>query len=387
MQKGKLMATNEAFITPSVLKWAINRAGVSVDSIHKKADKWVSGEARPTFPQAIELAKKLQIPFGYLWLKEPPHEEEIIPDLRTIDNLTNPELSLELKTLLRETKHKQQWFKDYLLENNEAIRGVVGRFSINSDTDEIARDISEKLKANQVVAKNKRKDDVLRYFIKQAEFLNILVMKNKNLGATKKELSLSEFRGFAIYDDIAPLVFINTRDTKAAQIFTLLHELAHLWIGESGISDLKTENATEIELKCNEIAARVLMPEHEIRQVLNGQNIETCLSEVADVFSVSTLSILNRARTLNLIDHSLYNRLYAQELSRIDSIIRSEQGSASGFAPPQKLARSRNGDLFSFAVAEAVLNNKESYTKAARLLGYNKFDIVEKVAKEFKLIR
>ena len=72
-------------------------------------------------------------------------------------------------------------------------------------------------------------------------------MINKCLGATKKSLNLSEFRGFAIYDDIAPLVFINSNDSKAAQIFTLIHELAHLWIGQSGISDLKQENATMVE--------------------------------------------------------------------------------------------------------------------------------------------
>ena len=382
------MRTNEAFITPSVLEWAIKRAGVSAESIHKKAEQWVSGKARPTFNQAIDLAKTLQIPFGYLWLKEPPREQEIIPDLRTIGNTANPERSLTLKTLLRDAKFKQEWFKDYLTENNIVVERAVGQFTINDDIDEIATDIAEKLKASDVVAKGKRKDDVLRYFIKKAEKLNILVMKNKTLGATKNRLSLSEFRGFAIYDAAAPLVFINSNDSAAAQIFTLMHELAHLWIGQSGISNLETEGASEVELKCNEIAARILMPEVKIRQFFSNGNAANLLNEASSAFSVSPLSILNRIRNLGLIAHDAYRELYAREqreFSRAQT--HNDAEDPRGFAPPQKLVRSRNGDLFSFAVVDAVLNGKESYTNGARLLDYRKINIVEKVGKEFGMLK
>ena len=383
------MAGNEALITPSVLEWAIKRAGVSVESAHKKAAQWISGEAKPTFKQAMDIAKKLQIPFGYLWLKEPPKEREIIPDLRTIGNLANPELSLELKTLIKDMKYKQGWFKEYLIENNIAVKRIVGQFTKDDDVDKIARDIAEKLEASVVVAKGKRKDDVLKHFIKKAEKLNILVMKNKNLGATKKRLSLSEFRGFAIYDDLAPLVFINSNDSMAAQVFTLMHELAHLWIGQSGISNLEIENATAVELKCNEIAARILMPEVKIRQFFSNNNVANLLNEAANAFSVSTLSILNRIRNLDLITHDAYGELYSREQHKFERtrMLDGNTEESRGFAPPQKMVRSRNGDLFSFAVVEAVLNGKESYTNGAILLDYKKFDIVEKVGKEFKLLK
>lgn len=162
------MAGNEALITPGVLEWAIKRAGVSVESIHKRAAQWISGEAKPTFKQAMDIAKKLQIPFGYLWLKEPPKEREIIPDLRTIGNITSPEQSLELKTLLRDTKFKQGWFREYLIENNIDVERIVGQFTKDDDVDKIARDIAEKLETSVVVAKGKSKDDLLKYFIKKA---------------------------------------------------------------------------------------------------------------------------------------------------------------------------------------------------------------------------
>lgn len=380
-----MMRTNEAFITPSVLEWAIKRAGVSAESIHKKAEQWVSGKARPTFKQAVDIAKTLQIPFGYLWLKEPPKEKEIIPDLRTIGNTSNPEHSLELKTLISNTKFKQEWFKEYVIENSIHIDRVVGKFSIDSSSDDIALDIIKKLEADTVIAKNRKKEDVLKHFIKKAEKLNILVMKNKSLGATKKSLNLSEFRGFAIYDDIAPLVFINSNDSKAAQIFTLIHELAHLWIGQSGISDLKQENATMVELKCNEVAAKVLMPEPEIRSMFKKSGIDG-LSNMADFFSVSTLAILNRIRALGLIPYDVYTNLYSEEMNKFDEIS-IYPNKEKGFAPPQKLVRARNGDLFAFAVVDAVLNNKESYTNAVRLFDYKKFDIIEKVGKEFGILR
>ena len=110
------------------------------------------------------------------------------------------------------------------------------------------------------------------------------------------------------------------------------------------------------------------------------------LSNMADFFSVSTLAILNRIRALGLIPYDVYTNLYSEEINKFDEIsIYSNK--EKGFAPPQKLVRSRNGDLFAFAVVDAVLNNKESYTNAVRLFDYKKFDIIEKVGKEFGILR
>ena len=377
------MGKQEAFITPSILEWAINRAGVSVEHVHEKAAKWISGEARPTFKQAMDIAKKLQIPFGYLWLKVPPLEKEIIPDLRTIGNRTSTEMPLELKTTLNDIKQKQEWFKEYAKANDLLKCEIAGNFTIHDDTQKIADDIAAKLKISNIVGEKYNKDQMLKSIIEKIESLGILVMRNSIFrGNTRKKLDLNIFRGFAIFDDVVPLIFVNTNDSKAGQIFTLMHELAHLWIGESGISDLDIQNSNDIEIFCNEIAAKVLMPDIKIRQTFKTFADENWLENMANQFSVSTLAILNRLKSLNLISMPEYRELYSDEQEKFNCIPKQKQ---KGAPSPEVMIKTKNGNLFTFAVTSAVLSGDETYTNGANLLGFKHTDLISKIAKEIGL--
>lgn len=376
------MRTNEAFITPSVLEWAIKRAGVSAESIHKKAEQWVSGKARPTFKQAVDLAKTLQIPFGYLWLKEPPKEQEIIPDLRTIGNGGLAQIPLELKTVVNDVKQKQEWFKEYAKTNGILKCKAIGRFKGSDDTQEIADDVTARLEIQDLVGSGCDKDRMLKNLIERIEKLGILVMRNGILrGNTKKKLNLNTFRGFAIFDEFAPLIFINTNDSKAGQIFTLMHEVAHLWIGQSGISDLDIQNHNEIELICNEIAAKILMPKTKIQEAFREFDDDRRFESIADRFGVSTLAVLNRLRSLSLLAPRRYQELYNAELERLSRIPKTRP---SGAPPPEVMVRVRNGYLFTFAVTRSVLSGDETYTNGASLLGFKNTDLINKVAKEIR---
>lgn len=376
------MRTNEAFITPSVLEWAIKRAGVSAESIHKKAEQWVSGKARPTFKQAVDLAKTLQIPFGYLWLKEPPKEQEIIPDLRTIGNGGLAQMPLELKTAVNDVKQKQEWFKEYAKTNGILKCEAIGRFKGSDDTQGIADDITARLEIQDLVGSGCDKDRMLKNLIEKIEKLGILVMRNSILrGNTKKKLNLDTFRGFAIFDEFAPLIFINTNDSKAGQIFTLMHEVAHLWIGQSGISDLDIRENNKIELACNEIAAKILMPKTKIQKAFGEFGEDRWLERIADRFSVSALAVLNRLRSLNLLAPSRYQELYDAELEKFSRIPKTRP---SGAPPPEVMVRVRNGYLFTFAVTSSVLSGDETYTNGASLLGFKNTDLINKVAKEIR---
>lgn len=376
------MRTNEAFITPSVLEWAIKRAGVSAESIHKKAEQWVSGKARPTFKQAVDIAKTLQIPFGYLWLKEPPKEQEIIPDLRTIGNGGLAQIPLELKTIVNDVKQKQEWFKEYAKTNGILKCEAIGRFKGSNDTQKIADDVTARLEIQDLVGSGCDKDRMLKNLIEKIEKLGILVMRNSILrGNTKKKLNLDTFRGFAIFDEFAPLIFINTNDSKAGQIFTLMHEVAHLWIGQGGISDLDIQNHNEIELICNEIAAKILMPKTKIQKAFREFNDDMRLERIADRFSVSTLAVLNRLRSLSLLAPRRYQELYDAELGRLSRIPKTRP---SGAPPPEVMVRVRNGYLFTFAVTSSVLSGDETYTNGASLLGFKNTDLINKVAKEIR---
>lgn len=376
------MRTNEAFITPSVLEWAIKRAGVSAESIHKKAEQWVSGKARPTFKQAVDIAKTLQIPFGYLWLKEPPKEQEIIPDLRTIGNGGLAQIPLELKTVVNDVKQKQEWFKEYAKTNGILKCEAIGRFKGSDDTQEIADDVTARLEIQDLVGSGCDKDRMLKNLIERIEKLSILVMRNSILrGNTKKKLNLDTFRGFAIFDEFAPLIFINTNDSKAGQIFTLMHEVAHLWIGQSGISDLDIRENNKIELACNEIAAKILMPKTKIQKAFREFDDDRRFERIADRFSVSTLAVLNRLRSLDLLAPSEYRELYDAELEKFSRI---PEKKSKGAPPPEVMVRVRNGYLFTFAVTSSVLNGDETYTNGASLLGFKNTDLINKVAKEIR---
>ena len=377
-----MMRTNEAFITPSVLEWAIKRAGVSAESIHKKAEQWVSGKARPTFKQAVDIAKTLQIPFGYLWLKEPPKEQEIIPDLRTIGNGGLAQIPLELKTVVNDVKQKQEWFKEYAKTNGILKCEAIGRFKGSDDTQEIADDVTARLEIQDLVGSGCDKDRMLKNLIEKIEKLGILVMRNSILrGNTKKKLNLDTFRGFAIFDEFAPLIFINTNDSKAGQIFTLMHEVAHLWIGQSGISDSDIRENNKIELACNEIAAKILMPKTKIQKAFREFDDDRWLECIADRFSVSTLAVLNRLRSLSLLALRRYQELYNAELERLSRIPKTRP---SGAPPPEVMVRVRKGYLFTFVVTSSVLSGDETYTNGASLLGFKNTDLINKVAKEIR---
>lgn len=236
----------EAHITPRVLRWARERGNLSREAVAEKIhvgpdrlEAWEAGRARPTFRQAQDLARRFAIPFGYLFLPEPPAEAPPIPDLRTVANDPRRRLSAELTALLHDVVDKQRWYREFQEEEGASPVRLVGRFPPGSSPDVIAGDIERTLGVGALRRAAGSPDDFLRLLAGRAEETGVLVMRSGIVGNnTSRRLSVDEFRGFAISDDLAPLIFINARDAKSAQVFTCLHELAHLWIGQSGISHL-----------------------------------------------------------------------------------------------------------------------------------------------------
>ena len=222
----------EAFITPSLLLWARERRNMGIDDLAQKMKlkpdallAWEAGDGRPTFRQAQRLARTLNVPFGYLFLVSPPDQELPIPDLRTFANEQPRKPSPEFLDLLNDVLTKQQWFREYRETESAERLPFVGRYDLNDSIEAIATDIRNTLDVDDDMRRQSTNwEGFLRELIRRTEQSGILVLRSGVVeNNAHRPLDAAEFRGFAISDELAPLIFINGRDFRAAQIFTLAH--------------------------------------------------------------------------------------------------------------------------------------------------------------------
>lgn len=318
------MATKYAHINPESISWARKRAQLDVSALAKKlnvAEKklvdWEHGEERITFKQAQKVADKLLIPFGYLFLNHLHRKQLPIPDLRTLNNQGINEPSVELLKIIQIVQEQQQWYKNFLITQGAEENTFIKHFNIDSSVENIVSDMRSVLD----VATNQRKgnwDDFFRLLVKKIEAIGVMVIQKGNLGHHSKPLSIKEFRGFAIFDPIAPVIFINQADVPNARLFTLIHELAHIWIGQSGVSDASVQTDQKTEILCNAIAAEFLVPANEFFNLWHEHdNWVDNLAELKPYFHVSDWVLVRRALTLNLIAYSEYTR-YTTKLKEDD---------------------------------------------------------------------
>jgi len=388
----------QALITPDVLSWARERAQMSIDTLSaklptkaKQIEAWENGELKPTFNQAQKLARVLHVPFGYLFLSAPPNEKLPIPDLRTLKDKEQKSISVEFRDLLNDIKRKQAWYRDYAIESGEETFVYLGKFSPKDSVEKVSASIKKAL--NISIEDRKKCHDKREYFkllSDSADALGVLVMRNSIVGAnTHRHLSVDEFRGFAISDAYAPLIFINSSDANSAKIFTLVHELAHLWIDESGISSVsldKIDNAA-IENFCNAVSAEVLVPKFEFTTLWNQQeDIYMSIKTTAEYFKVSTFVTARRALNLGFIEKDVFFAFYTEATKKFTSYLREEKKSRKSGGNYYDTARTRLGNQFSRAVVVSVLEGKTLYRDGGTLLNINPSNIIN-FAKNLKVVK
>ena len=265
---------NRAYINPALLTWARQRAGLSPEQVARrvgvaagKLAAWETGESRPTLRQAETLAQKLYVPFGYLYLSQIPQLDLDLPDLRTIDGRPVSDPSPEFEEVLNNALAKQEWFREYRQEEGVEPLPFIGRFSLTNSFKEVAADLAATMQVAEIRPAAAKWETFLQSLINQAEQIGVLVLRSSIVGEnTHRPLKVAEFRGFALSDSLAPLIFLNGSDARAAQSFTLMHELAHLWLGESGVSNLNyrqngAEPSNPVERFCYRVAAAALSPD------------------------------------------------------------------------------------------------------------------------------
>lgn len=375
-------------VAPDLLRWAVERAGWDEETVARRApklDEWTAGTLQPTLKQLETFANDTHTPFGLLFLPEPPVEDLPIPDMRTIGNAAIPRPSVDLLDTIYLCQSRQEWYRNYAQENAAATLGFVGSATTATAPALIADQIREMLSFNL----NERGvfsnwEDALRRLIDRIEATGVLVMVNGIVGAnTHRVLNPQEFRGFALADPLAPLIFVNGADTKAAQIFTMIHELAHIWLGESALSDaaMASRGGINEEKWCNQVAAEVLLPLAVLRVDYHGDANTTELERLARKYRVSTLVVLKRLCDARFLDWATYQERYEAERERIMGILAARKGEDSGgnyyYTQPLRLSRQ-----FAQAVIASTFEGTTTYRDAYRLLGTKKHSTFEGLAAE-----
>jgi len=362
-------------IKSSLLSWARERAGKDLYSLERSFPKladWESGRVKPTLKQIERFAKATYTPVGYLFLEEPPEEKIPIPDFRTVQNEFTVRPSSNLLDTLYVCQQRQEWYHDYARSMGEEPLSFVGAASIKDDVVIIAARMRQFIGFD--INERKRMPtwtDALRKFIDQVDSIGIMVMcSGVVMNNNHRHLNPEEFRGFAMADPLAPLVFLNGADTKAAQMFTLAHEIAHIWLGQSAVSDVQASWISDhrVERWCNKVAAEFLVPLDLIKHDFEKDaDLQDELNRLARRFKVSTLVILRRLYDAGGITLDEFQQIYRQELARLISIV--AKGGGGNFYLTQAARVSKR---FARALIASTLEGQTLHRDAFRMLGFSK---------------
>ncbi|MDP8205747.1 MAG: ImmA/IrrE family metallo-endopeptidase [Candidatus Electryonea clarkiae] len=360
-------------VSEHVLRWAMDRSGISPSVFERKFPnirQWVEGKVQPTIRQLEELARTTSTPFGFFFLQEPPKEQLPIPHFRTISDDSTYRPSPNLLETVQIMEQRQTWMREFMREEGQKPLPFVGSINPDEDIQSITKSIRDNLGFEKGWAsKQSTWTNALDMLRRTIEMTGILVVVNGIVANnTHRKLDTNEFRGFVLVDEYAPLVFVNGADGKAAQMFTLAHELAHVWLGSSAAFDLRELRPSEdpIEQKCNKVAAEFLVAEEELRQIWpDVRNENEPFQIIARRFKISVLVAARRALDLQLINKSEFLDFYHdyQEDERRRAIKKPDGGN---FYNTQNL---RIGLRFAHAVMSAAREGRLLYKEAYHLTG------------------
>lgn len=355
-------------VNNEILSWAILRAGYTLPEFEYEMpliSKWLSGEKKPTIKQVETFARKIHLPFGYLFLDEPPIEETTIPFFRTLSKLGDT-VSLNVKDSISELQNRQNWYMQYLKENGYSPLDFVGKYSPKSNIKTLAFHIRRELGlAENWASACHSWAEALSLLIAKIEDIGINISLNGVVGNnTHRPIEVEECRGYVLVDEYAPFIFVNNQDSKSAQMFTIAHELAHIWIGKSAGFDLRQLQAANdsSEQFCDKVAAEFLVSESLLKDyAINGMHIE----KAAKYFKVSPIVIARRALDMGLLTRDEFFQFYDEYITR-DFLKEKKISSGGNFYATAKL---RIGAKFAQSINIAVKTGQLLYRDAYQLTG------------------
>ncbi|MCD6116776.1 ImmA/IrrE family metallo-endopeptidase [bacterium] len=378
-------------VQPKMLTWARQRARLNINALlnrFPKFNEWEQGVIQPTLKQLEAFAQKTHLPLGTFFLQEPPKIEIPIPDFRTMVSGLYDQPTQDLLDIIYICQQRQEWYREYLRMQQPEELGFVGKTTIKNDVIEVAADIRKTINFNLDQRLQARTwTDALRLFIDQVEKQGILVMVSGVVGSNNyRKLDLEEFRGFVLVDKFASLIFINSNDTKSAKMFTLAHELAHIWLGESGISNIQAEHIPneKTERWCNQVAAELLVPLEDLKKYYSADSkLNTEMERLARRYKVSTLVILRRIFDLGAINREDFWETWNIEFERL---LKIERRSSDGGDFYRTLGV-RISRRFASAVVSSTLEGQTLFRDAFKMLGIKKNSTFQEIVNKLGYIK
>lgn len=378
---------NRVPVSPNMLRWARERAGpdgLDLERRFPKIAEWEEGALHPTLKQLETFAQATHVPFGYLFLPEPPSERVPIPDFRTIEGRPVRRPSPNLLDTIYACQERQSWYREFAQVTRQPEVAFVGSVTVNAAPEVVARRMREELGFDLDERRNcPAWADALRLFIQQADRAGVLVMvSGVVMSNNQRTLDPNEFRGFALADRRAPLVFVNGADTKSAQMFTLAHELAHLWLGATALSDAGATPPTGYrreEVWCNKVAAELLMPLEVLRvDLIQREAVDDAVTRLSRRYKVSTLVVLRRLLDVGFIMRTTFDAAWTQEVARLREIAQ-RTGSGGDF---YRTTLSRVSRRFARALVVSTLEGQTLYRDAFRMLGVSRTETFNNLGRE-----
>jgi len=359
-------------VPPEMLLWACERAGHDVADVAERVPQlwaWVRSERQPTLKQLERLAKVTHTPLGYLFLPEPPDERLPVPDYRTVSSTATAKPSPDLLDTLYTMQRSRGWLRESVVEDGTEPLAWGGRAGVGDGPDAGGREVRRTLDLDEGWAAGVRTwQDAVGELRRAIERLGVMAVINGVVGNnTHRRLRVEEFRGFALTDPYAPLIFVNGADAKSAQMFTLAHELAHVWLGTEGVSGFDTllPGGTEVEDWCNRAAAEMLVPAREVRaRWTRVRRLPDPFDSLARAFKVSPVVAARRALDLTLIERNAFFDFYESYVKR-----ERRSGTKATGGDFFNNQNTRVGELFATHVLHAAMEGRIGFKEAYDLTG------------------
>lgn len=387
-------------INPSILTWARESAGLDLEEAAERlgltsgststaADKLAQfevGERSPTRGQLAKISAVYRRPLITFYMKEPPARGERGEDFRRVPGAVSRRENALLDTLLRDVRARQEMIRS-LIEDDEDVEATtfVGSARLEDGVAKLVEAIANTLNFDYT-SKSARKgdpDDLFKLLRTKAENAGIFVLLIGDLGSHHSALSADVFRGFAIADNVAPFIVINDQDARAARSFTLVHELAHIWLGQSGVSGVPDTGAPKtlhekVERFCNDIAGEFLLPSKSLGSrpdALNSDDKRVAfdvISGLAEVWSVSEPMVAYRLNRIGWISQAIYEALISDYTARWRAARQKAKDNArevEGGPSYYVVKQSKLGNALIEVVRRTLRGNLITHTKAAKVLG------------------